>query len=118
LCVVKTSPTAIKLSKAHPGTVVTVQVTDAAAVDACCKFADDQRCLVEPACGAALAAGSYDPIAVSKGLVSVLDSINPSDTEKNIVIVACGGNCVNRSLMEQWKEQHLVSECMSTKESE
>lgn len=34
-----------------------VVVSDADAVDACVRFADDLRCLVEPACGAALAVG-------------------------------------------------------------
>jgi L-serine/L-threonine ammonia-lyase len=36
-------------------TVVPVQVTDQAAVDACLSYLDDHRTLVEPACGAALA---------------------------------------------------------------
>lgn len=39
-----------------------VIVTDAQAVDACTRFADDARALVEPACGAALAAG-YQALA-------------------------------------------------------
>ena len=73
LCVVKCSPTAIQLSKAHAGGVVPVQISDANAVDACCKFADDQRCIVEPACGTALAAGSYDTACVANGLSRVID---------------------------------------------
>lgn len=40
--------------------VRSVVVSDAQAVDACLRFADDVRTLVEPACGAALAVGYQD----------------------------------------------------------
>ncbi|KAI8513216.1 hypothetical protein Bbelb_098550 [Branchiostoma belcheri] len=45
---------AFNLSKQHP--IHSVVVTDEEAVEACAKFLDDERLLVEPACGAALAA--------------------------------------------------------------
>jgi hypothetical protein len=116
---VKASPTAIKLSKAHPGTVIPISVSDGAAVEACCKFADDQRTLVEPSCGAALAAASYDPISVSNGIGRVIDSLEPSEKQRNVIVISCGGNCVTRSLLESWREQHVIgSECKSPAESE
>ncbi len=40
--------------------IVSVLVSDAQAVDACLRFADDLRVLVEPACGAALAVAYQD----------------------------------------------------------
>jgi L-serine/L-threonine ammonia-lyase len=88
------SSTAVELSKAHPGKVYPVKVTDKAAVDACLKFADHQRCLVEPACGAALAAGAYDPSGVTSALEAVL--LKDKSTTHDVVVIACGGNSVNR----------------------
>jgi L-serine/L-threonine ammonia-lyase len=95
------SSTAVQLSKAHPGKVYPVKVTDKAATDACLKFADQQRCLVEPACGAALAAGAYDP----KGIRSALEGIISKDKRSvhDVVVIACGGNSVNREMLEKWR---------------
>jgi L-serine/L-threonine ammonia-lyase len=63
-------------------------IGDREAVDACLRFADDHRVLVEPACGASLSAayGRAEPLA---GLGSVL-------------IVVCGGVGVNRELLARW----------------
>ena len=44
---------AFEVAHAHP--LTSVVVDDASAVDACLRFADDHRLVVEPACGAALA---------------------------------------------------------------
>ena len=46
------TPQALHWSRLHP--IQPVQVSDADAVDACLRFADDLRVVVEPACGAAL----------------------------------------------------------------
>ena len=64
--------------------VVTGTVTDADATDACIKFARDHNFIVEPACGAALAA-VYNPTLL-QSLVSSLPSM------KNICVMVCGGN--------------------------
>jgi len=66
-------------------------ISDRAAVDACLRFADDHRVLVEPACGAALAAGYLRAPA--------LTGRDP------IVIIVCGGVGVTRELLQQWDEQ-------------
>lgn len=50
---------AFALTKTRP--VISVRVTDREAVDGCIKFADSFRILVEPACGAALAALDVHP---------------------------------------------------------
>ncbi|MBC7414928.1 MAG: pyridoxal-phosphate dependent enzyme [Herminiimonas sp.] len=58
--------------------IISVVVSDAAAVDACIRFADDLRVLVEPACGAALAVayGDMPPLRrFSRPLVIVCGGI-------------------------------------------
>ena len=62
-------------TREHP--VTSWLVSDRDAVDACLRFADDHRVVVEPACGAALAAayGRAEPLAGAKSML----------------VVACGG---------------------------
>jgi L-serine/L-threonine ammonia-lyase len=72
----------------HP--IVPWVISDRAAVDACLRFADDHRVLVEPACGAALAAGYFRAPA--------LIDRDP------IVIIVCGGVGVTRELLQKWDE--------------
>ena len=66
-------------------------VTDRAAVDACTRFADDHRVLVEPACGAALA-----PIYERDSLLEGRDPV---------WVEVCGGAGVSLSLLRQWQER-------------
>lgn len=77
----------------HPGGVTSVVVSDRAACEACAAFADDHRVLVEPACGAALAAAAYDADCVRSWL---------GDKGGVVVAVACGGNTVTRDMITQW----------------
>jgi L-serine/L-threonine ammonia-lyase len=63
-------------------------VSDRAAVDACLRFADDHRVLVEPACGAALSA-AYAPAPQTAGRGPLL-------------VIVCGGAGVTRRLLEEW----------------
>lgn len=75
-------------------------VTDAEAVSACLRFADEQRTLVEPACGACLAA-VYSPRCrdlVQAGI--------ESSTTQNIVVIVCGGSVVSLDLLLSWKEKY------------
>ena len=83
----RVAPRALELARAHP--IISHVVSDRAAVDACLRFADDHRVLVEPACGAALAAG-YARAA-------------PLHQRAPVVFIVCGGAGVNRELLEQWK---------------
>ena len=69
--------------------VRTMTVSDAQAVDACLRFADDMRTLVEPACGAALAV-AYQQLPVLKEFHAPL-------------IVVCGGIGVDLAKLEAWK---------------
>ena len=86
------------------GSVRSVTCTDAEAVDACVKFAQDHRLLVEPACGAALAVLYSDRLRTQ--LLASLD-----DDSGPIVVEVCGGSGVTIDLLSQWKKEFVdVSE--------
>ncbi len=70
-------------ARSHP--TLAVQVSDAEATAACLRFADAQRVLVEPACGAALAAVDRHARAYRRVLVEV-----------------CGGMGVSLALLRDW----------------
>ena len=69
-------------------------VGDADAVDACLRFADEMRMLVEPACGAAL--------AVAYGRLPQLAPF------KRPLIVVCGGIGVDLAKLSAWKTQYSL----------
>ena len=69
------------------------RVEDARAVEACMRFADEHRLLVEPACGAALA-------AVYSGECEHLE-----DVEGPVIVEVCGGAIVDRKTMEGYARQ-------------
>jgi L-serine/L-threonine ammonia-lyase len=80
------SAQAFKWSQEHPmGSVV---VPDKAAVDACMRFIDDHRVLVEPACGAALALAYEAQEALAQ--------------YKNILVIACGGVTATLDQLRKW----------------
>jgi len=68
-------------------------VSDSQALSACLQFSHDHRILVEPACGASLAA-VYKPVESLKG-------------RRDILVVVCGGAGVTIQQLEHWsKELH------------
>ena len=75
-------------TRRHP--VHSVTVSDAQALDACLRFADDLRVLVEPACGAALAVAYQG-----------LDVLAPY---RRPLVVVCGGIAVDLAKLAQWRE--------------
>jgi L-serine/L-threonine ammonia-lyase len=77
---------AFALSREHP--VRSVVVADSAAVDACIRFMDDHRVVVEPACGATLAV-AYDAAAGLKEF-------------RNVLVIVCGGVTATVSQLRQW----------------
>ncbi len=83
------TPQALEWARRHP--ITPWVMSDRAAVDACLRFADDHRILVEPACGAALAA--------------VYDRAQPLEGRSPVTIIVCGGAGVTRDLLDRWKEQ-------------
>jgi L-serine/L-threonine ammonia-lyase len=83
------APAALAWTQRHK--IIPWVVSDRAAVEACLRFADEHRVLVEPACGAALAAvyGQAEP----------LEGLAP------IVVIVCGGAGVSLKLLDEWKKK-------------
>ncbi len=69
----------------HP--VRSVVVSDADAVAACLRFLDDQRLVVEPACGAALAV-AYDGAALT--------------AFSTVLVIVCGGVTATVAQLQRW----------------
>ncbi|XP_055017631.1 L-serine dehydratase/L-threonine deaminase isoform X2 [Boleophthalmus pectinirostris] len=88
----RVSKQTMKLVKEH--TVVSQIVTDHEAVKAVERFLDDEKILVEPACGAALAAVYSDIIKKLQDEDKLAKQLGP------VVIVVCGGN--NISMEQLW----------------
>jgi L-serine/L-threonine ammonia-lyase len=76
------------LDSARRHRVTSLLVSDRQALDACITFAEDHRVLVEPACGAALAAG-YEALALVVGAGTVL-------------FIVCGGAAVTPEMLSAW----------------
>ena len=75
--------------------MISQEVEDEAALAACLMFAEQHRMLVEPACGASLA-------AIYSGLLKERLTSLPAGP---VVVVVCGGNIVTTDLIVQWKQQ-------------
>ncbi|MEO0599149.1 MAG: pyridoxal-phosphate dependent enzyme, partial [Chloroflexota bacterium] len=73
--------------------ITPVLVSDADAVDACLRFADDARVLVEPACGAALSLMYRHTQALAD-----YDSV---------LMIVCGGAGVTLAQLDAWQEALL-----------
>jgi L-serine/L-threonine ammonia-lyase len=79
---------AFERARQHP--VQSVVVTDGEAIDACARFADDHRCLVEPACGASLALAYSRPASLARA--------------ESVAIIVCGGMGITLDKIQQWRE--------------
>lgn len=66
-------------------------VSDEAAINACVKFANDYRVLVEPACGVSLSL-IYDNAEIIK-------------SAKRVLVVVCGGAIINLDKLIEWKSR-------------
>jgi len=82
-------------SKKHP--IHTFLMSDADAVNACISFADDERVLVEPACGAGLASLYMRADVLQKVLQDKPDPV--------ILVIVCGGNAVSIKKLLDWQAQ-------------
>ncbi|GAB4582107.1 MAG: threonine/serine dehydratase [Anaerolineales bacterium] len=92
----RVTPRALELSRQHE--IIPWLVTDRQALNACLRFADDHRVLVEPACGAALAAG-YDR-------AEPLAEFTLSSMEREpVVFIVCGGAAVSREMLAKWDNE-------------
>ena len=80
-------PRLLELAREHP--IVSVIVSDPQAVQACTRFADTTRVLVEPACGASIAALDVHPEVFARF--------------KAPLIEVCGGMGVSLARLAQWR---------------
>lgn len=81
----KVAGQAFEWTRQHP--VRSVVVPDSAAVAACLRFMDDHRVVVEPACGASLAA-AYDRAALGEA--------------RNVLVIVCGGVTATVAQLQAW----------------
>uniref|UniRef100_A0A668ALM1 L-serine deaminase n=1 Tax=Myripristis murdjan TaxID=586833 RepID=A0A668ALM1_9TELE len=93
----RVSAQTLKLVGEH--TVFSELVTDQEAVKAVERFVDDEKILVEPACGAALAAVYCDIIKRLQKEGKLAQHLGP------VVIVVCGGNNISMEQLSRLKEQ-------------
>ena len=75
--------------------VACATVTDAEAVDACLAVVREHRLVVEPACGAAVAAALQRRVPVLQRAADVL-------------VVLCGGACTTHEDLQRWARQLAV----------
>ena len=79
---------AFDYTRDHP--LRSVVVSDQAAVSACQRFLDDHRLVVEPACGASLAA--------------VYDRASELEDFESVLVVVCGGATTTLAQLEEWAD--------------
>jgi L-serine/L-threonine ammonia-lyase len=82
----RVSAHAFGLAQEHP--IRPVVVSDAAAVDACLRFMDDHRVVVEPACGASL--------ALAYGMHPALADY------RDVLVIVCGGVTATVEQLQAW----------------
>lgn len=78
---------ALRLAQSHP--TISLTVSDSDATQACVRFADAMRVMVEPACGAALAALSVHEAQLARF--------------KRPLVEVCGGIAVSMASLTAWK---------------
>lgn len=82
------------LAYALEDNVKTLVVSDKQAVEACLRYAEEERMLVEPACGASLA------VLYSGLLKEVIGEVRE---DMKVVVVVCGGSNVGLDLLMKYK---------------
>ncbi|XP_078523271.1 L-serine dehydratase/L-threonine deaminase-like [Lissotriton helveticus] len=87
----------LKVAQTHP--VFSEVVTDQEAVLAVERFVDDEKILVEPACGAALAVVYSNVVQRLQKEGKLMAELGP------VVIVVCGGNNITLGQLARLKEQ-------------
>lgn len=92
----RVAPQALTYALQDPARVRSLVVSDAQACGACVRFADEERILVEPACGAALAV-VYDKLIHGGGWAL--------GRESKVVVVVCGGVGISTEMIEEWRSE-------------
>ncbi|KXS98537.1 hypothetical protein AC578_5499 [Pseudocercospora eumusae] len=80
------------------GKVKNVVLSDAEAAMGCWRLAEDERILVEAACGVNVALCYGNRLKKALG--------RPVRPDEKVVIVICGGSNVSTSIVESWKEEY------------
>ncbi|KAI5849975.1 putative serine family amino acid catabolism-related protein [Tricharina praecox] len=83
------------------GNVISRVVSDGAAARACVRFAEEERMLVEAACGASLAA------VYELGLRKMMPELT---SESKVVVVVCGGSNVNLEILEKYRTEYPLQQ--------
>lgn len=91
----RVSPTALK--EAQRPNVKSFVIEDKEAAMGCWRFLDDERMMVEPSCGAALA------VCYDGKLKKFLPSLKPWS---KVVIVVCGGSSMTMDLLAEYKSTY------------
>lgn len=99
---IATSLGAIRVSQhafeeAQRPTVTPVVVEDAEAAAACWRFLDDERILVEPACGASVS------LVYDGRLKYYLRDLRP---DSKVVIIVCGGSKISLDLLNKYRQEY------------
>ena len=89
--------------------VRSVVLEDREAVMGCWRLADDERLLVEPACGVNVA------LCYDGRLKKLLPELTP---QSKIVIVVCGGACVTLEMLIEWRAKFGLMQGETTKDEE
>ncbi|CAL1537358.1 unnamed protein product [Lymnaea stagnalis] len=95
------TPSILEYYKEAKPPIINCLVTDKEAVSACVKFSDDHRFLVEPACGASLA-------AIYSEVILRLKEEGKLTKASSVLVIVCGGAIVSSSVMEAWKLQYQL----------
>lgn len=82
--------------------VVSKTLTDAKAAMACVYFADDERIIVESACGATLSV-AYDGTLKPSLYPEISDE---EYAKKNVVLIVCGGSNITLQMLEKYRLEY------------
>lgn len=95
---VRVAEKAYEYSTASGGMVRSVVLTDAEAAAACVRFADEERTMLELACGVNIA-------LIYKGILKQVlhRKLTP---ESKVVVILCGGSNVTLEVIEGWRQNH------------
>ena len=84
-----------------------VVLSDAEAAMGCWRLADDERMLVEMACGVSVA------LCYDGRLAKILPNLTP---ESKVVIVVCGGSIITVDMLAEYRQKYADVEKLTTKD--
>jgi L-serine/L-threonine ammonia-lyase len=88
----------------RPKQIKSVIVNDTDAARACCWCADEERMVVELACGASVAMCTKEKLETALGRELLKEDV--------IVVILCGGSNVTVEMLESWRREYHVKPVM------